>query len=664
LADPDAGECNSGPFLDGAVPFWDAADKIALPGARELYTSKLLSGVATQVAFDETLTPGDLALVPFSSPGDPPDPAPNSLLYQNAGSTARNAEGLADEIVAYVRGCEYPTGVTSSDVADPLACQPRPQRLGDVFHSNPALVAKPGARLFGEPSYDGFKGAHGDRRRVLYAGANDGFLHAFHAGTWDPSTKRYDPGTGEELFGFMPWQARTRIKDLPIDAPASRNYYVDGAPQVADAWIYPTSTTPDKAAVHWRTILVGGMRKGGSQYYALDITDPSAATSPYPGYLWEFPREDDASASDPFLPKMGETWGKPIITRVRVRVGANDNGGAGFERWVAVVTGGYHPASDPNLAGSYDTAATEGRSIFILDLKTGEVLAEKKFDTKATDDQTLMNYAIAATPSVLDLDSDGFADVIYAGDLGGNMWKWVIAEIGEDRVNDGSGLQDQPNWPFRLFFQASSKKPNFKSFFTPAAAALKSGKLWLAFGTGERANLPYPGIADDDAENNRFYIVTDPDPYEKASPTHSTVTEDDLTDLSGKEGCTALSTQGYFFILEDGEKFVTAADIFSSLVIGLTFKPSSGLARCSSRGEMTLYVFDVECGKGYFDDGLGNPTRALALGSGLPSDPRVSIGSDGTHNRVYIRSNDDVLQSIEVPDVTLYGNFLYWRELR
>ena len=39
---------------------------------------------------------------------------------------------------------------------------------------------------------------------------------------------------------------------------------------------------------------------------------------------------------------------------------------------------------------------------------------------------------------MLDLDGDGFADVIYVGDLGGNVWKWVIHDLGEDRVNDDS----------------------------------------------------------------------------------------------------------------------------------------------------------------------------------------------------------------------------------
>ena len=45
-----------------------------------------------------------------------------------------------------------------------------------------------------------------------------------------------------------------------------------------------------------------------------------------------------------------------------------------------------------------------------------------------------MCFAIPATPAVFDLDNDGFADVIYVGDLGGNVWKWVIWEPLGERI--------------------------------------------------------------------------------------------------------------------------------------------------------------------------------------------------------------------------------------
>ena len=84
----------------------------------------------------------------------------------------------------------------------------------------------------------------------------------------------------------------------------------------------------------------------------LDLTDPS--DSSYPGYLWEFPREDAAAAITDFV---GETWSKPIVTKIRVQVGLDTNSGDGYERWVAIFGAGYDPLGDPNLAHNSSVAA-------------------------------------------------------------------------------------------------------------------------------------------------------------------------------------------------------------------------------------------------------------------------------------------------------------------
>ena len=224
LDDPTAGECDSGPFKPDAVFHWDAGDEVPLPASRNLYVSK--SGVASGSIppdFDQAnIAYTDLGLDAFAVA---PDPAPNSPLYAINGSTATTEEGLADEIVAHARGCFFGTGV-ASDVATPLACAERPARLGDIFHSNAVAIRKPSLRLT-DPGYSDFKDFYSSRSRVLYAGTNAGFLEAIDTGTWvvvvDPDDPRtppyYSRGTGAELFGFMPWQARQTIKNLTIDAP-------------------------------------------------------------------------------------------------------------------------------------------------------------------------------------------------------------------------------------------------------------------------------------------------------------------------------------------------------------------------------------------------------------------------------------------------------------
>jgi type IV pilus assembly protein PilY1 len=667
LDDLDAGECNSGPFKPSAQYYWDASEQVPPPdgaGARTLYTSKqFVIGSPVMVAFDDTLEAADLEVPVFTVP---PDPTPNSPWYPLKGSTALNEEGLADEIVAFGRGCFFGTGVTSADVLVPLACAARPSRLGDIFHSNPVVVRQPN-RPVGHPSYNTFKNTYAGRRRVIFAGTNAGFLEAIDAGTWDSAATppKYTAGTGSEIFGFMPWQARMKIKNLPIDDPTDRNHYVDGSPQTADMWFYDGAADATKEASEWHTVLVGGMREGGSQYYALDVTNPADIN--YPGYLWEFPREDDPDSDLDFL---GEAWSQPIMTRVRVNYS-----GVSYERWVAIVTGGYDETGNPNptsvtgLASVYDAATgTKGRAILILDAKTGEVLAEKKFVSGAAGAQADMLYTIPSTPAVFDLNADGFADVIYVGDLGGQVFKWVISAIGEDRVNDGSGLRTQPSWPFKLFFQAPvtdiSGTDYFKNFYFSPAATLYGGKLWLAFGSGERRHLPFQGVAGED-ENNRFYVMSDVDPYERSATPYATLTEADLTDITGDEDGATFNNRGYYFKAVDGEKFVTEVEIFAGQVIAASFVPTPNANVCAARGDATLYVFDVRDGKGFFetDDVTPVPMRGMSIGTGLPTNPKVSVGVGGKENRVYIEKSGTDLWSSEQYDIPTGGRYIYWREL-
>ncbi|MHC4447468.1 MAG: pilus assembly protein, partial [Planctomycetota bacterium] len=399
VVDPTGG-CFEGFFkpVGEAPPFWDAGEEVPAPASRTLLTSVVKPpGTPIRAAFDQKLSAAHLdvtfpPLVPYS------------------GSTALNAEGLTDEIIENVRGCRLGTGVLTADVLTPQACVPRPWLMGDIFHSNPVVVGPPSQGV-SSLGYHAFEATYATRKKVLYAGANDGFLRGILTGEWDPMTMSYDSGTGEELFGFMPWMVRKNIKNLPIASGVRPYYFVDGSPSVADTWFYSTPTDPTHAAngSDWHTTLIAGLRGGGEQYYALDVTDPDDPG--YPRYLWEFPAENAPPGVDAYL---GQTWSQPVITRIRVRVGLNDNGGQGFERWVAIFGGGYHPTSDPN-DHNYDPKSTKGRAIFIVDVQTGELLAMKAFDGSggASGPESEMLYAFASTPAVIDLNFDGYADLIY-----------------------------------------------------------------------------------------------------------------------------------------------------------------------------------------------------------------------------------------------------------
>jgi type IV pilus assembly protein PilY1 len=465
-------------------------------------------------------------------------------------------------------------------------------------------------------------------------------------------------------------------------------------------WFYstPTQTVKNASGSEWRTVLAGGLRQGGRAYYALDVTDPSASS--YPGYLWEFPAEADPQA---VRDAIGETWGRPILTKVQV-----DIGGVPYERWVAIVSGGYHRSSDPNDALNYDPSSTAGRGIYILDVKTGEVLGEKKFTPSATDGREDMLYAMPSTPSVFDTDFDGYADVIYIGDLGGNVWKWVIKweSSGSNHLVDpinGSGSVSQPNTKFRRWFAAQATASStlgvsvggetyYKSIFFSPAGAFALNRFWLAFGTGERALLTREHDGSVDTENNRFYSVKDEDPLDRRPTPIPMLTEEDLLDLSSDATCPNLASQsGYFFRVEDDEKFVTETDIFAYWVITSTFTPSGDSDPCAAGGNASLYIFKLYCGEGFFYDSstysegsgslpgggpgsggggtdpslpdYGDPaSRRIELGAGMPTDPRVTVSPDGT--RVVITQQDGEIENEEgPPGHGAAPGQLYWREV-
>src|SRR5690606_22172210 len=151
-------------------------------------------------------------------------------------------------------------------------------KLGDIIDSEPRYVGAPNSPLSDayKPGYGAFKTTWKNRREMLYVGANDGMLHAFDASV-DGSS---DGGT--EVFAYVPSflysQAAGAGSGILADL-ANKNYvhrnYVN-----ATAWIYDADFARTNGATtasgDWRSVLIGGLGKGGRGYFAIDVTDPSA----------------------------------------------------------------------------------------------------------------------------------------------------------------------------------------------------------------------------------------------------------------------------------------------------------------------------------------------------------------------------------------------------
>ncbi len=304
------------------------------------------------------------------------------LLTPGQQGQANNGQNMVD----YLRGQTQFEGTAFRD---------REHVLGDPVNATPAFVREPRFNFNDAvtPSYASFKTANASRQGVLYIAANDGMLHAFNG------------DTGQELWAYVPRIVFPRLSKLASDNWDVRHeYYVDGSPQVMDVF--------DSTAGAWKTILVGGLNKGGRGFYALDVTDPAN-----PKGLWEACSDNtlcEISDTD-----MGYSFGNPVITKR-----ASDG------RWVVLVTSGINNVT-PGTGRGY---------LYVLDAITGAVLT--KVDTGAGN---------TTTPSGL-LKISGFANnfninntatFVYGGDLLGNVWRFDMststpAVLRLARLTDGS----------------------------------------------------------------------------------------------------------------------------------------------------------------------------------------------------------------------------------
>jgi type IV pilus assembly protein PilY1 len=658
LADPTI--CQGGTFKSevDAPPFWNAAKEMPNANARNLKVS--LPGITSQIVsdFDHGITEADLGGALGAVSDYPPV----------AGVSATT--DLDEALVGFLAGCEWGTGMTAAGADNFGGCTNRtrvvngltqPDRLGDIYHSNPVVVGPP-SNYFQDVSYGAFRLLHFDRERVIISGANDGFLHGFHAGTYQSATQSYDAGTGAEVFGFMPWGARAKVKDLAKDDATLHPLSVDGSPSVADVWIDSNADPDDaKLATDWSTLLVTGMREGAEHYLALDVTDPDSAT--YPEYRWEFPLENDTV----WRSYIGQTWSQPVITRVRLETGSGDV----REVWVAIIGFGYDETSDPNETATYVSTSPKGRGIMMIDVSTGRPVAVRKYGT-GSGDVADMHYAMPSSPGVLDYDQDGFADVIYIGDLGGNVWKWVIRANGQDAPS--SEQLYQPNWSFRKFFDDDPSRgiaAHARSFFFAPSATIVNGILHLGFGSGERNDLNCSSTLNGCTLLNRFFVLKDRDVWDYGTTTAidgRAFPTGDLEDLTAEEDtCPIARPAGFYLEVADGEKFVTNSEVFNSFFFISTFKPDLA-DKCEPAGLSTLYGFLAKCGQGFFGppsmaSPIAGTDRMLDLGTGMPTDARLSIAPGGGGNRLIISKQDGELVNIGAGNADAEHGTLYWREL-
>ena len=277
---------------------------------------------------------------------------PATQAAKDAADAALAAANSGANMVDYLRGGSnsvYRTRTTGDvDIGGGI--------LGDIIGGAPVYVRKPSFNYV-ENNYAGFVAAIDatnpsppvtvpptlpGRRGVVYAGSNDGMLHAF------------DGVSGEELWAYIPSMVMDRMYRLAdMDYANRHEYFVNAAPVIGDIYIAPVAPA---TVGTWKTIIVGGLGAGGRGYYALDITNPDS-----PSLLWEF--SNDALGGNSNL---GQTFGNPVISK------------RADGTWVVAFTSGYNNVTyTGDLTPGDGAVAGDGNGhLFVINANTGQRLID------------------------------------------------------------------------------------------------------------------------------------------------------------------------------------------------------------------------------------------------------------------------------------------------
>ncbi len=535
----DANDVNAvdpvtGFFLDSAQSFWTvggadgndvslggAAAQLPDPLARNLYTNN--GGSSDLTAASNHVTPS------------------NAGAFSNFdfGLTGTSDEPSIDEIIRWARG---------EDLAD------------EDFNPNTTIRKTMGDPLHAQPAAVVYGGTPTSPDVVVFTATNDGYLHAT-AGD-----------TGNELWSFVPHELLANFTRLYFNPDSKyKQYGIDGnvVPIVKDVDQDGIVESADGDFVY----LIFGMRRGGQNYYALDVTDKNS-----PSLLWTYASADG-----------GESWSTPVISRMDIGSVTQN-----ADKAVVVIGGGYNTVHDSTTYNA--TPDGSGAGIYILDLETGAQLWRAGDDNGA--DLTLkksgreMDRAIPNRVRVIDLSGDGFADRMYATDLGGQVWRFDIFN-GQDPANlvtggviaqlGAEGLGSPTAADTRRFYNA----PDISLVTDPLQQRRFIG---VNVGSGYRAH-PFDLSAAD-----RFFSIRDDRPFtplsQAAYDSYVIATDADLVEVSGQtQVVVTANDRGWKFTLPANEKILADSLTFDDQVLFVSFTPDTIASETCGTGAGTNFLY-------------------------------------------------------------------------
>ncbi len=502
----------------------------------------------------------------------------------------------SSDYLNYLRGdTTHEVGSTASGSA--RIYRYREALVGDIVGSKARPVGPPSGSMANatNPGYSTFKTTYASRPTMVYFGTNAGMLHAVY-GALTGST------AGTELFAYVP----NLLFQGPTATPAVNGLQAVGDPDFAHHAMVDASPvsfdvdfgrTVGGTGTDWRTVLVGGLGKGGKGYYALDVTNPAGMTTESTAaakVLWEFTNAD-----------LGYTFGEPAMVKT-AKYG-----------WVLVFASGYNNADGIGY-------------FFIVNPRTGELL--EKVSTGAGGSG--VDAGLAHVQAFVLDRTDGTADSVYAGDLLGNLWRLDLRGTGaypaplklaELQDSSGNGLpvtsrplvMVQPGTNVRYVTVGTGRMLASSDTSSTQSQAFFAVMDGTGLAPGTSARLP-SGVSY---------------PIRKANL-------QELTDLTKKSTVDPANYVGWWFGTGTGSgglgwRITVEPTGFNGIVAFTSMLPSGDV--CSPSGTSRVYAVDLGTGQSKLTDSSGNTAAYLSTVAGVVGDlrfysvsgkPRLIAGSD------------------------------------
>ncbi|MBB1345714.1 MULTISPECIES: pilus assembly protein [unclassified Pseudoalteromonas] len=540
------------------------------PDSRKIYIDK--TGSIIDFTFDKVQTILNLAT------GTVTDLAPD--LIPNIGLTLQESD------ISWARGVDV-----DNEDGDNSSVDQRINIFGDPLHSKPVSID------------------YGDGSIHILVGTNAGFLHMFE-----------DKGdTVEEKWAFTPAALLKNIPALRSNLANTKVYGMDGPISVFFNNKGSNSEGLNDGVIRasdgdevWA---FAGMRRGGKNYYALDISDPNE-----PKKLWNKPI---VGGSEEFK-YLAQTWSKPQIAYIK----------AFGEDPLLIFGAGY----DTNKDNAIRTTDETGLGIYIVNAKTGE----KVWALTPDEHGFTGEHSIAADVTTLDSDYDGYIDRIYATDTGGNIWRVDIPSEDEGDITHfklaelGSTLASQDR---RFFYKPLVARTLFsKVTKTNYGGEMITTRLdtpydAIVIGSGNRSNP----LATN--EQDQLYMIRDENTLTKIfTEFPAPIVPDDLMKMNEDPFGNALDDvdkfvnlevklaefKGWRYELGTGEKSLAAATVVGGVAYFTSFTPASSSStqnQCSlTGGGGSLYAFHLHYGTKVYDD------VKFATSNDVPDTPKLFFG--------------------------------------